>query len=66
MPQLPYIDPNAQLPNSAIDLLASKEDKAAKGVANGYAPLDASAKVPTANLPDALGSEAIAFAVALG
>lgn len=39
-----------------------------KGAANGYAPLDANAKVPSANLPDAnaLESEAIAFAVALG
>lgn len=52
VPQLPYIDPNAQLPNDAVDLLASKEDKAAKGVANGYAPLDSNAKVPVANLPD--------------
>ena len=29
-----------------------KEDKANKGVANGYAPLDANSKVPVANLPD--------------
>lgn len=35
----------------SIDLTL-KEDKANKGVANGYAPLDANAKVPTANLPD--------------
>jgi hypothetical protein len=31
--------------------LSAKEDKASKGVANGYAPLDATAKVPSANLP---------------
>ncbi len=37
--------------NEAIDLTL-KEDKANKGVANGYAPLDANAKVPVANLPD--------------
>lgn len=35
----------------SIDLTL-KEDKANKGVANGYAPLDANSKVPTANLPD--------------
>ncbi len=38
---------------SAADL-ALKEDKAEKGVANGYAPLDGSSKVPTANLPTQL------------
>ena len=32
--------------------LTLKEDKANKGVANGYAPLDANSKVPVANLPD--------------
>ena len=58
MPTLPYIDVNAQLPNSAVDLLALKEDKVLKGVANGYAPLDASAKVPAANLPDAAALDA--------
>lgn len=31
--------------------LSLKEDKANKGVANGYAPLDSSGKVPVANLP---------------
>lgn len=31
--------------------LTGKEDKAAKGQANGYAPLDGSSKVPSANLP---------------
>jgi hypothetical protein len=58
VPTLPYIDVNAQLPNSAVDLLALKEDKVLKGVANGYAPLDASAKVPAANLPDAAALDA--------
>lgn len=33
--------------------LAAKEAIANKGSANGYAPLDSSAKVPAANLPDA-------------
>lgn len=31
--------------------LADKEDKSARGAANGYAPLDGSSKVPVANLP---------------
>jgi hypothetical protein len=35
----------------AVVDLTQKEDKPNKGVANGYAPLDANAKVPTANLP---------------
>lgn len=52
MPVLPYIDPAAQLPDNGAALLSAKEDKANKGVADGYAPLDANAKVPTANLPD--------------
>lgn len=52
MPTLPFIDPAAQLPDDGAALLSAKEDKAAKGVANGYAPLDASAKVPIENLPD--------------
>ncbi|NBO26760.1 MAG: hypothetical protein EBU96_08245, partial [Actinobacteria bacterium] len=33
-------------------LISLKEDKINKGLANGYAPLDANAKVPVANLPD--------------
>ena len=47
---------------------SSKEDKFNKGVANGYAPLDATSKVPLGNLPTnlALTSQAIAFAIALG
>lgn len=52
MPQLPFIDPAAQLPDDGASLLSAKEDKANKGVANGYAPLDATSKVPSANLPD--------------
>ena len=52
MPQLPFIDPAAQLPDDGASLLSAKEDKANKGAANGYAPLDANSKVPTANLPD--------------
>lgn len=36
------------------DLYATKEDKANKGVANGYASLDASGKVPEAQLPDSV------------
>ena len=55
--QLPYtgVTTNETIPapytngNEAIDLTL-KEDKANKGVANGYAPLDANAKIPTANL----------------
>ena len=38
--------------------LTLKEDKANKGVANGYAPLDANAKVPVANLPDTASLDA--------
>jgi hypothetical protein len=52
VPELPFIDPAAQLPDDGAAQLSAKEDKANKGVANGYAPLDANAKVPTANLPD--------------
>jgi hypothetical protein len=51
VPQLPFIDPAAQLPDDGASLLSAKEDKANKGVANGYAPLDATSKVPPANLP---------------
>ena len=58
MPQLPFIDPAAQLPNDGAALLSSKEDKSNKGVANGYAPLDANAKVPVANLPDTASLDA--------
>lgn len=37
--------------SDVTDLQNDKEDKANKGVANGYAPLDAGALVPAANLP---------------
>ena len=50
--QLPYTS-TAQTPfsiGSTIDI-STKEDKANKGVANGYAPLDATSKVPSGNLP---------------
>jgi hypothetical protein len=47
---LPYIGTNITGPsgNDSNDF----ELRADKGAPNGYAPLDASAKVPTANLPD--------------
>jgi hypothetical protein len=50
--ELPFIDAAAQIQDNGTILLSSKEDKASKGAANGYAPLDANAKVPVANLPD--------------
>jgi hypothetical protein len=40
------------VPSLPVESISDKEDKAKKGVANGYAPLDATSKVPTANLPD--------------
>jgi hypothetical protein len=39
------------VPSLPIENISNKEDKSNKGVANGYAPLDATAKVPSANLP---------------
>jgi hypothetical protein len=36
---------------AGISALNAKEDKASKGIANGYASLDASTKVPAAQLP---------------
>jgi hypothetical protein len=57
--QLPYTGgttdetlPTPYTNGGGIINLTLKEDKANKGVANGYAPLDANSKVPTANLPD--------------
>lgn len=41
----------SNLPNNTIQELSLKEDKSNKGIANGYAPLDATWKVPTENLP---------------
>ena len=43
-----YVDGQIGTVNTALNL---KEDKANKGVANGYASLDASAKVPAIQLP---------------
>ena len=43
---------------STVVDLSLKEDKPNKGVANGYAPLDANAKVPAANLPDTASLDA--------
>ena len=73
--QLPYtgVTTNETIPapytngGAPIDLTL-KEDKANKGIASGYAPLDATSKVPLGNLPTnlALTSQAIAFAIALG
>lgn len=77
MPALPFLD--SAIPNSAgVPFLESnpewqvqinlKEDKANKNIANGYAGLDAGGKIALSQLPDAnaLESEAIAYAIALG
>jgi hypothetical protein len=45
--QLPYTDGFIHEPSAS-----NAESKANKGAPNGYAPLDANAKVPTANLPN--------------
>jgi hypothetical protein len=80
--QLPYtgVTTNETIPapytngGGSIDLTL-KEDKANKGVANGYAPLDGNALLPTANLPahthtisnvSNLQATLTAFAIALG
>ena len=47
-------DANKPISTAQQTALNLKEDKANKGVANGYASLDASAKVPMAQIPDAL------------
>ena len=39
--------------SAAVAALPAKEDKSAKGAVNGYAPLDATQKVPLVNLPPA-------------
>jgi hypothetical protein len=44
--QIPYTDGFVSEPS-----VSNAESKDNKGVANGYAPLDANSKVPTANLP---------------
>ena len=63
--QLPYTgvttNETIQAPftsGSTVVDLSLKEDKSNKGVANGYAPLDASAKVPAAYLPDTASLDA--------
>jgi hypothetical protein len=48
---IPYAEGSLE-PISGESSLSLKEDKINKGLANGYAPLDANAKVPVANLPD--------------
>ena len=48
--QLPYTA-LVQTPFSTTIDPSTKEDKANKGIANGYAPLDATSKVPSGNLP---------------
>ena len=62
--QLPYTgvttNETIQAPftsGSTVVDLSLKEDKPNKGVANGYAPLDASAKVPAAYLPDTVATD---------
>ena len=45
------IDDNYAVPSLPIESISNKEDKANKGIANGYAPLDGAGKVPEANLP---------------
>jgi len=55
----PYVSDGTQLVVPAVVLsLEAKEDKNKKGVANGYAPLDANSKVPAANLPDTAALDA--------
>ncbi len=44
--------------NTALTL---KQDVSARGVANGYAPLDGTGKVPTANLPTVSGGTPVAL-----
>jgi hypothetical protein len=45
---------NSHAPNSDNQDLSGFQVTSAKGAANGYAPLDASSKVPIANLPDTI------------
>ena len=40
--------------NGLPSALALKENKSEKGIANGYASLDSSAKIPTSQLPDSI------------
>jgi hypothetical protein len=45
------VDDTYAVPSLPVENASNKEDKANKGIANGYAPLDANAKVPSANIP---------------
>ena len=45
------IDDTYTVPSLPVENISNKEDRANKGIANGYAPLDANSKVPSANLP---------------
>jgi hypothetical protein len=56
--QLPYTALAQAAFISAVDP-STKEDKANKGIANGYAPLDATSKVPSGNLPTNLVTTSI-------
>ena len=47
-------DANKPISTATSTALSGKEATANKGAANGYAPLDSSAKVPLANLPDSI------------
>ena len=42
------------VPSLPVEKISDKEDKANKGIANGYAPLDSNTKVPEANLPSSV------------
>jgi len=58
MSSTPYLGGGTLVASINENALAAKEDKNKKGVANGYAPLDASSKVPAENLPDAAALDA--------
>lgn len=72
VPTLPFLDPaiesSAGIPFLEATETTAFELKSNKGAANGYAGLDAGGKISLSLLPDAnaLESEAIAFAIALG
>ena len=46
------------VPSLAVENISDKEDKAKKGIANGYAPLDSNTKVPASYLPDTASLDA--------
>lgn len=72
MAELPYLDDStASAPPIPFAAMASAYDfelKSNKGSPNGYAGLGADGKIALSQLPEtnALESEAIAFAIALG